>query len=168
MSKQKSKAELLNDIQVERRRLEKNLDGLSELDMTRPGAVGEWSVKDVLAHLVAWEQLFLDWYESGLHGRIPEITPVGMSGKAIDALNQKIFVQYHQCSLNEIKEEFQTSYQQVLAIVQAIPEEDLFTAGRYAWTGKLALADYVAGNTCNHYHWANAKVHRWLRTQKGQ
>lgn len=168
MSKQKSKAELINDIKIERRRLERNLDGLTELNMTQPGAVGEWSVKDVLAHLVAWEQLFLDWYESGLQGRIPEIAPVGMSGKAIDALNQKIFVEYRECSLNEIKAEFHDSHQQVLAVVHAIPEEDIFTTGRYAWTGKLALVDYIAGNTCNHYRWANAKVHRWLKTQKGQ
>jgi len=168
MTKQKSKNELLNDIQVERRRLERNLDDLTELDMTRPGAVGEWSVKDVIAHLMAWEQLFLGWYEAGLQGRIPETTPVGMSKKAIDTLNQKIFVEYRECSLNEILAEFHDSHQQVLAVVQAIPEEDLLTTGRYAWTGKLALADYVAGNTCNHYQWANTKIRRWMHTKTSQ
>ena len=58
MTKQKSKAEFLNDIQVERKRLERNLNNLTAIDMTQQGVVGEWSVKDVLAHLVAWEQLF--------------------------------------------------------------------------------------------------------------
>jgi uncharacterized damage-inducible protein DinB len=31
------------------------LDGLSEEEMVRPGAVGRWSVRDVLAHILAWE-----------------------------------------------------------------------------------------------------------------
>lgn len=29
-----------------------------------PGVVGDWPVKDVLAHLVAWEQMCLGWYEA--------------------------------------------------------------------------------------------------------
>ena len=59
----------------------------------------------------------LSWYESGLQGRIPETTPVGMSGKAIDALNQKIFTQYRQCALKDVLAQFHASYQQVLAVV---------------------------------------------------
>lgn len=31
------------------------IEGLSEDEMLTPGAVGYWSVKDVLAHLTAWE-----------------------------------------------------------------------------------------------------------------
>ncbi len=158
MAKQRSKAELLQDIRVERRRLENILAGLAPDEIIKPGVVGEWSVKDVLAHLTAWEQLFLSWYEAGLQGRVAETSPVGMSAKAIDALNQIIYDQYRLCSMEEVLEKFQNSYQQVLAAVEAIPEEDLFAAGRYEWTGKWNLADYVAGNTCNHYHWAKNKI----------
>lgn len=134
--------------------------------MTQRGVIDKWSVKDILAHLMAWEQLFLGWYQSGLQGKIPEIAPVGMSGKAIDALNQKIFAQYHQFPLDKVLAEFHASYQRVLAVVQAIPEEDLFTAERFAWTGKLTLADYITGNTCNHYHWAKAKIRTWLKATR--
>ncbi len=64
MTKQKTKDELINDILVEHKRLERNISDLSETDMLQQGVVGEWSIKDVLAHIVAWEQLFLNWYES--------------------------------------------------------------------------------------------------------
>lgn len=164
MAKQKSKIELLNDILTARRRLEKILNGLSDTELTRPGVIGEWSVKDVLAHLTAWEQLFLSWYNPGLGGKSPQITPVGMSRKAMDAFNQEVFLQNRDRPFDEILAEFRTSYQQVLAAVQAAAEEDLFTAGRFAWTGKLALVDYVAGNTCNHYDWARGKIREWLKT----
>ena len=166
MTKQRTKDELLQDIRVERRRLEKTLAGLAPDDMTRPGAVGEWSVKDILAHLMAWEQLFLSWYETGLQGKVADTAPVGMNAKAIDALNQQVFIRYRLCSLEEVLEKFQYSYHQIMAIVQAIPEEDLFITGRCEWTGKLTLADYVTGNTCNHYRWAKDKIRQYRQKNR--
>ncbi len=38
-----------------------------------------------------------------------------------------------------------------MAVIETIPEEDIFIQGRFHWIGGLTLADYIAGNTCNHY-----------------
>jgi len=35
----------------------------------RPGACAEWSVKDILAHLDAWHDLFLGWVADADAGR---------------------------------------------------------------------------------------------------
>ena len=59
MAKQTGRAELIQAIQAERARLEHNLSAISFTDMTLPGVVGIWSIKDILAHLAAWERLFL-------------------------------------------------------------------------------------------------------------
>jgi hypothetical protein len=163
MTKQRSKAELLKDIQVEHARLDRVLSTLTAEDMTHPGVVGVWSVKDVLAHLAAWEQLLLRWYEAGRQGQPLEPTPVGMSRKAIDALNAEIYTRYRRHSLASVLAEFQGSYAAVLTMIDAMPEEDLFAEGRYAWTGKLRVADYVAGNTCNHYRWATSHLRRQFK-----
>jgi hypothetical protein len=163
MVKQLSKDQLLKDIYTERRRLEKNLSTLSEEDMLQPGVIGTWSVKDMLVHIVAWEKLFLDWYQAGLQGSCPDITPVGMSKKAIDALNQDIYEKNRCRSLEDVLSDFRTSYQQTLTTIKAIPEEDMFIRGRFEWTGRLTLADYIAGNTCNHYAWVNRMIHKRAR-----
>jgi hypothetical protein len=165
LTKHSSKAALLKDIRTERRLLEKNLAVLTRQEIIQLGVVGAWSVKDVLAHLAAWEQLFLDWYETGLQEKTPESSPVGMNRKAIDALNQRIFVRYQNRSVEDVLAEFQTSYQRILTTCEAIPEENMFAEGRYAWTGKLTLADYIAGNTCNHYRWARTKIRKWLKAR---
>jgi hypothetical protein len=83
-----------------------------------------------------------------------------MSRKAIGALNQEIYENNRRRSLHEVLAEFSTSYQQVIATIQSIPEEDMFACNRFAWTGELTLADYIAGNTCNHYAWANAQIRK--------
>lgn len=87
VTKQTSKDKLLKDIHTERRRLEKTLSNLSMEDMIKPGVTGTWSVKDILAHLVAWERLFLDWYHTGVQNCSSTTTPVGMSQRAMDTLN---------------------------------------------------------------------------------
>jgi hypothetical protein len=163
MAKQTRKAQILNDIHAERRRLEKKLSRLSPEEMLVPGVTGTWSVKDILAHLTAWESLFLDWYSAGLRGATPEISPVGMSRTTIDSLNQRIYEQNQARSLTDVIEGFHASYQEILAAVEEMPEADLFAHGRLAWTGRLSLADYITGNTCNHYAWANSQITRWVK-----
>ena len=163
MTKQTSKDQLLKDIHTERRRLEKNLSVLSAEDMIQPGVTGTWSVKDILAHVVAWERLFLNWYSTGVQGRTPDITPVGLSQKSIDALNQQIYEKNRWRSLDDILAEFQTSYQEIVTVIEAIPEEELFVHARFDWTGTLTLADYIAGNTCNHYAWAKSQIRKWAK-----
>ncbi len=160
MPKQTSKARLLADIAAERRRLEKNLAGLSQGELLEPGVTGAWSVKDILAHLVAWEKLFLGWYSAGVSGDRMETTPVGMCQTAMDSINERIYAQNKDRSLEDVLAEFHASFREVMVVIEAIPEEDMFGKGRYAWTGKLLLADYIAGNTCSHYAWAKNQIRK--------
>ena len=165
MAKQSSKDQLLKEIHSERRRLEKYLSALSAEEMIQPGVTGTWSVKDILAHLVAWERLFLDWYHAGVQGCTPTIVPVGMNQRAINALNQQIFEKNQWRSLDDILAEFHISYQQIVTVIEEIPEGDMFVRGRYNWTGMLTLADYIAGNTCNHYAWAKSQIRKWVNRE---
>lgn len=151
------------DILTQRRRLEKTLASLGTDTILQPGAVGTWSVKDLLAHLTAWERLLLDWYTCGLENRTSAIAPVGMFRSAIHAINQQIYTRNLNRPLDDILVDFHTSYQQILSVIEVIPEADMFTPGRIAWTGSLTLADYIAGNTCNHYAWANRQVKKWIK-----
>jgi hypothetical protein len=163
MYQQKRKDEVIKKIKRERKLLEKSLSNLTEQEMLLEGVVGEWSVKDILAHLMAWEILFLSWYESGLQGRLPDIAPVGMSRKAIDAVNERFFHQYENWPLKTVLTESRISYDKILAKIEAIPEEDIFKQGRFAWTGYLALEKYISGNTYNHYAWARLKIRQWIK-----
>lgn len=160
---QSSKVKLLKGIIAERRRLEKNLAILSSTDLLAEGAVGEWSLKDVLAHLTTWEQRFLAFYEAGLRGEIyPSRYPAWASGKAGHALNREIYETNRDRNLEDVLEEFHASYLKILATVQNISEEELFTPDQYAWTGRRPLADFVAGVTCNHYYWAKLQIRKYL------
>jgi hypothetical protein len=49
------KVTVIEELQAARAALVQAIDGLTSDQMLRVGAVGLWSVKDVLAHLVSWE-----------------------------------------------------------------------------------------------------------------
>jgi hypothetical protein len=162
----RDKENLLKRIQTERRRLEKNLASLSEEEMSITSVIGKWSVKDILAHLVDWERRFLGWYQAGLQGQVPQTPAPGMTWKDLDRLNQMIYEENKDRSLDSILVDFENSYHEVLETVRAIPEEDFYPVGRFAWTGKSNLATYILANTANHYRWAKTQIRKWMR-EKG-
>lgn len=53
---------------------EANLAPLSREDILRPNVVGEWSFKDMLAHLAHWEAFLPDWIAASRLGE-PVETP---------------------------------------------------------------------------------------------
>jgi hypothetical protein len=160
-----NKDSVLEKIQTERRRLEKTLSGLSEEQLLETGAVGEWSVKDILAHLVDWEQRFESWYDAGLRDEIPEIPAPGLSWNELDTLNRQIYEKHRNRDLDDIQTEFHKSYEHVLTKIQAMSEEDIFKTGRYAWLGNGNLVGYILANTANHYRWAKTLILKWLKTR---
>lgn len=160
-----NKQVILERIATERRRLEGNLVAISHKDMLISGVVGTWSVKDLLAHLVEWERMFMRWYEAGLHGNRPDIPAPGYSWSEMDALNEHIFQKNKAHPLDEVLADFEDSYRQVYKLVEGIPEEDMFAVGSYDWVGNGNLVNYILANTANHYRWAKEKVRAWLKAK---
>ncbi len=37
-------------------------------EMEQSGVVDDWSLKDLLAHLIDWDELFIRWYRAGQRG----------------------------------------------------------------------------------------------------
>jgi hypothetical protein len=167
MTRYHHKQELIEAIIVEHRRLDANLALLTPKEMLLPGVVGTWNTKVLIAHLTAWEQLFIYWYDCGQRKITPDPCPTGMSRSEIDTLNALLYERNRERPLEKVMDEYPTLYAQVLELVQALPEEGLFNPGAYPWTGRFSLADYVAANTCQHYCWAKTLLRKWLN-QQGQ
>ena len=123
-TKHRNKAALVNAIRTEHQRLENTFADLSKKDMVVKGVVGTWSLKDLLSHLTAWERFWMEWYALSLHGRTPALLPISL--KAVHALNAYIFEINHKRTLDDIVDEFAISYQEALAVVERIPEQDMF------------------------------------------
>lgn len=155
----KSKADLLESTFTERSKLEQKIAGLTPAELEYPGTMGEWSVKDILQHLVDWEQRWISWYEAGKRGEEIAIPEPGYNWRQMGQLNEKYRLKHKNRPLDEVMSDFHASYQQILSMIEEIPEEEMLALSMYSWTGKLPLITWIAGNTCEHYQWAIQMIH---------
>src|SRR5690242_15772488 len=113
MPKPTTKKQLLEEIEKERTTLEEFLSELTPEEMTKTGVLGPWSAKDVMAHLLEWEQMFLGWYKARLKGKIAEKPAPGFKWNQLPQLNQQIYEKYCIQPLQEVQKEFRASYRQL-------------------------------------------------------
>ena len=161
MAEIKSKAQITARLQTERRRLEQNLAQLNPEDMSLPGVVNAWSVKDVLAHLAEWEAHMLVWMETARRGEpVAEIEP-GLNWKQFEAFNQRIYERHRDQPLAEVQAYFRDTHRQFMAMVDSMPEDEMLTPARYAFTGKGAIYGWLKAYA-NHDLWGKRHIRAWM------
>jgi hypothetical protein len=164
MPRPKTKEQLLSLSQENYHRLYSLIEPLSSEDRNRPGVNGEWSVKDVLAHLTAWHHLFFTWYEEGGQGQKPEMPAPGYTWKTTPQLNEKIFQEHRHQTYDAIVPELKDSHQKLMALISGHSDEELFTKKRYKWTGSTSLGSYAVSASSSHYQWAIDLIRKWVRS----
>jgi hypothetical protein len=165
MSRPLSKAELVQAMLVEYQKLDALLKTLTEDQMCLPEVCGLWSVKDILGHLYAWQQMVLSWYRAGVRGEDVKTPASDLKWSEIPLLNQRIYEQYRDVSLNELKARFAASHGEIFETLKSIPEEELITPKFYSWPKSTPLLSYFVSSTSSHYLWAYNEIRRWRKLQ---
>ena len=162
------KTTLLNTIQTEYTQFESTIAPLSETQLCTPPFKGEWSIKDIMAHVATWEQICTRWLEEVVHGGTPQ-----PSERLDRESNARIYRGNRDRSLAEVQELFRYAHQQFLhqvnLLVQTFSEEDLNVPHRFAWTEAWpgsSLIAVIADNSYEHYQDHAQQIHRWLDVPK--
>ncbi len=156
-----TKTRLLELIRDERGLLEMTLARLTHSQMFLAGVDGDWSVKDVLAHISAWERMMIEWTGSHVHGEKPD-TPTPWD---VDRINAGIYAQVREKPLADVLEEFRSSYWDSLALVESLTEAQLHKAYPDTWPmGELWTG--IAANMNWHYQQHRQDIRKWLAGRK--
>jgi hypothetical protein len=166
MPRPQTKSDLLAEAQAEYESLNRFFETISPEKMVEPGALGEWSVKDVLAHLIEWQRMFFVWYETGLRGENPAVPAAGYNWGKLPALNQKIFEAYRDVPLTEMIDTFHSEHRKTIDLVERLTQEELFTRGLFPWMRNNYLGAYIAANTGSHYRWARTEMRKNLKLEQ--
>jgi hypothetical protein len=138
---------------------------LAEIDpeqMSEPGAVGKWSVKDTVAHIVVHEQRMIQWMKERLVGNHPATPqPYAMPDKELNELNEQIYEENRNRSLEEMMRDLNKSHAEVLVLVKTSTEEDLLDSTRFQLEGGEPLWEAIAANTFSHYEEHGQDIRRW-------
>jgi hypothetical protein len=165
MAQPESKFLMIERLRTERHRLEQNLEGLSREEMAQPDVVGEWSVKDVLAHLADWEAHMPVWMEATRRGEAVAEIESGLNWKQFNEFNQRIYARHRDQSLEEVLDYFHTIHEQFMTMVEAMPEDEMLARGRYKFIGTGAVYNWL-GAYANHDRWAKTKIRAWRKKTK--
>lgn len=155
-----TKDKLLGLIKVEHRRLEKDIDSLTPEQQVECHVIGDWSVKDIMAHLTAWEQRMLGWWHAHTNG---EGDPETKADLDLHAYNESVYQANRNRQLDEIAREFNSSYQKVLDTVESLSEVQLNSPVEFKWANNACWWELVAFNTYRHYRWATQRMGNWKK-----
>ena len=141
--------------------------------MTLKGVSGKWSVKDILAHVLAYEQYIADRMHEVLHGEtyIPCKTQNALDafldeygypdfGSPLlddDGPNLWVTEKYQHVSLEDVVAQEIQAFASIIASLEKMPEEML---------NQHHLYDRVANNTFQRYREHIADIKRWLKANR--
>jgi len=152
-----NKAEFFDTLRTERARWDELLSQIDETQMTQPGVVGEWSVKDIFAHVT--------WFEREMVGMLQARALIGSElwDLSQDERNAVVFERNRHLPLRDVLAEARRVYEQLLEGLQSLSEEELTDAGRFRempaeWLPWKIIAD----NTYEHYLAHAPAIRAWL------
>jgi hypothetical protein len=166
MGKRLPKHELLQEIRRERDALNALLQQIPARQMAQAGVTpGGWSVKDILAHILGWQDHLLRWHATELRGETPAVPAPGMTWRDLKRFNQMIYQEHRRRPLKAILHDYEAFHRRMLELIATTPDTDFLAVGRFKWTGPAwTLSDYCRAETASHYRWARKWIRPWLRT----
>ena len=125
--------------------------------MGEPGAMGEWTFKDVVGHLNGWRARTVDRLEAAARNAEPPppAWPDTLSDEddaGVDAINAWIFARNQERPADDLLAETRDQFARMAAAVAAAPDAALLDPARYAWMGGQALGPGVLAGSFEHVH----------------
>lgn len=161
MTEQVNKTSILSELSTSYAALEEILATLDKTQYFTEGVIPGWSIKDLLAHIASWQHRLLRWLDAAVHNEEPAISGPNTI-EEMDALNAQFYLENKSLPLDEVLKDLRTSYQHIMDIVQAMPEEDLMNPHRFAWSQGEPLWQSIAGDTYEHYREHIVQIQEWL------
>jgi hypothetical protein len=157
----KDKSDLLEVIRLEREKLVSLFEGLSEIQMAEPGVEVAWSIKDILAHIAAWERVAIDIVQPARDGQ-PLKPYVPKVFESIDNFNAATFESHKNKDLTEVIGEFEASHRDFMELIETLPEAFVFTNLPFEGTEELSVQHMISANTHWHYLEHAESIQKWL------
>ena len=161
MADQMNVADAVARIREASSRMERLLSQLSVEQMNVPGAVGVWSVKDVVAHLANWQRYAAALIAAAMRGETPDL----VGDDETERSNASVVAQYYQRPLAAVIAEWQAAREDLLDQLEQLSDADLNDPNRFAWSDGHSLLEHIAGSSYAHEIEHIEQLREWIRSQ---
>lgn len=113
---------------------------LDENERSSAGKLGQWSAKDIMAHIASWKECTVSDIAATLRGENPEA-----SGD-LDGINAAIYEANKNKSWDDILTHLEQVYKSFIECVRAVPHEKMIDPNTLPWQEGRPLWRIIAGN----------------------
>jgi hypothetical protein len=155
MDRPDSKQAFLDILRAERRRWQELLDRFDGDLLVVPGPDGTWSVRDIVVHVTAYERGLVEWLRAAALGETVAF-PV-LDHPDVDHRNTLILAEAEGRSLADVLSAAERTFRDLIAAVEALPDEQLFAAQETSWYveprwgAPQAVWECIADDSYRHY-----------------
>lgn len=161
-----SKARLLEKLNDEHQALLQLIDLLTTEQLQAPVLPDGWSVKDVLAHLSAWDKRGTRWIQQAAQGQIPQIPEPGCTWADTDRLNAATFQANQSRSFTHVKQVYDRSFQGLVSVIEQLPAETVHKRIQLAPNGRTYPLFNLIMWRYLHIRGHSQPIRAWLRSRK--
>ena len=151
-----NKSELLNWLQEQYERWKVLLDQIGPERMDQPGVNGDWSMKDIIAHLTGWQPRLSGSLQAAGRGESEPPPPWPAHLESEDEINSWIYESNKGRAVSEVLDESRQVFQQFLTIIEGLPEdiqiEELHRGERVFYLIWLGDQRFPASEFFDHFH----------------
>lgn len=163
----KTRAELIQEIDDEHAAWQALVNEVGEDRIEEPGPMGDWTFKDLTAHVTFWQDRMGERIKAGPKADPPAPWPASMGHEDEDdnwqEINDWIYAQHRDRPLQDVLAEADRSYANLAALITTLPEEVLMTPGYFDVMGDMALIEL---NFFEHFHDEHEpSIRAWLESQ---
>jgi hypothetical protein len=156
---------LIKSLKAQRLMFEVALEQITTPELyLQHGALGVWSVKDIVAHVTAWDERGTRWLEAYRRGEPFAMPEEGCTWADLDALNAATYAEHRYDRLEDVLRAFHEAFPPLLAAAEALTPAQInqpltYHDGQKLQTvhgGKLIVWRY------QHYREHAAHIKAWL------
>ena len=151
-----TKSELLNWLREEYEKWETFLDQIGMERMEQSGVNGDWSMKDIVAHLTGWQPRLTARIQAAQRGEVEPPPPWPPNVQTEDEINAWIYESNRGRSVREVLDEMEEVFRQFLSVLEELPEdvriEQLHEGARVFNLVWLGDRRYPVGEFFDHFY----------------
>jgi hypothetical protein len=158
-----SKAELIEAMMAARNELVSLVNQFPHSSMILPGAAGEWSIKDILAHITSYDR----WLALTLALRGQKPPDFWIEDIPLDEFNRRLFEENRKLSLEQVLQQFGEVWEEILEETRTKTETYLFTEQiAQGVSDKFKPCDILKSESYGHYLDHVPTLRAWLKTME--
>lgn len=154
-----NKQDLIHALETSREEMLAALEGLPDDAYLIPGVNEDWSIKDILAHLVMWEAQIITLLFRAKSMPAPNTAHFGP--ESTEALNDRWYRQQKERPLVQVLEDFEGIREQTIRRLDDYTDAQLNNPKFFPWLDGRPLWKWIAEETFEHERDHTAQIRAW-------